>query len=114
MADNIHSTHQGLFQTTTFEITTGSREVALDITDRCAAFLTERAAGRDGLLNVFVPHATAESPSWRPDPAATTTSSPPCANCSPPTTAGATGTAAPATAGTTWCPAWSPRTPPCR
>ncbi|MFJ3217153.1 YjbQ family protein [Kitasatospora sp. NPDC086801] len=64
MADNIHSTHQGLFptttfQTTTFEITTGSHEVALDITDRCAAFLTERAAGRDGLLNVFVPHATA-------------------------------------------------------
>ncbi|MFJ9690967.1 YjbQ family protein [Kitasatospora sp. NPDC101183] len=56
MADNNHSTR---FQTGTFEITTGSREVALDITDRCAAFLDERAAGRDGLLNVFVPHATA-------------------------------------------------------
>ncbi|MFJ2862239.1 YjbQ family protein [Kitasatospora sp. NPDC087314] len=59
MADNTHSTHPGPFQTTTLEITTGSREVALDITDRCAAFLTDRAAGRDGLLNVFVPHATA-------------------------------------------------------
>ncbi|MGW1177668.1 YjbQ family protein [Kitasatospora sp. NPDC002543] len=63
MADNNHS-QTGSFPTTTFqsgtfEITTGSREVALDITDRCAAFLDERAAGRDGLLNVFVPHATA-------------------------------------------------------
>ncbi|MER6397642.1 MULTISPECIES: YjbQ family protein [unclassified Kitasatospora] len=56
MADNIHSTP---FHTTTFEITTGSHEVALDITDRCAEFLNDRAAGRDGLLNVFVPHATA-------------------------------------------------------
>ncbi|MFJ9455577.1 YjbQ family protein [Kitasatospora sp. NPDC101447] len=61
MADNHdnNSTPTGWFRTTTFEITTGSREVALDITDRCAAFLDERAAGRDGLLNVFVPHATA-------------------------------------------------------
>ncbi|MFI6443937.1 YjbQ family protein [Kitasatospora sp. NPDC050543] len=51
MADNFHSS--------TFQITTGTREVALDITDRCAEFLNEAAAGRDGLLNVFVPHATA-------------------------------------------------------
>ncbi|MGF1432435.1 YjbQ family protein [Kitasatospora sp. LaBMicrA B282] len=47
------------FQSRTFELTTGDREVALDITERCADFLTEVAAGRDGLLNVFVPHATA-------------------------------------------------------
>ncbi|WP_327065983.1 YjbQ family protein [Kitasatospora sp. NBC_01250] len=47
------------FQTRTFEIVTGDREVALDITERCADFLAEAAAGRDGLLNVFVPHATA-------------------------------------------------------
>jgi secondary thiamine-phosphate synthase enzyme len=47
------------FHTLTFEITTGAGEVALDITERCAAFLTTAAAGRDGLLNVFVPHATA-------------------------------------------------------
>lgn len=64
MADNNHSTPTGSFPATTFqsgtiEITTGNREVALDITDRCAAFLDERATGRDGLLNIFVPHATA-------------------------------------------------------
>ncbi|MFE4357493.1 YjbQ family protein [Kitasatospora sp. NPDC056800] len=64
MADNNHSTQTGSFPTTTFqsstfEITTGSREVALDITDRCVEFLDERATGRDGLLNIFVPHATA-------------------------------------------------------
>ncbi|MGK4584233.1 YjbQ family protein [Kitasatospora sp. HPMI-4] len=47
------------FHTMTFEITTGTAEVALDITDRCAAFLDTAAPGRDGLLNVFVPHATA-------------------------------------------------------
>jgi secondary thiamine-phosphate synthase enzyme len=47
------------FQTQTFEITTGDREVALDITERCAAFLGTAAPGRSGLLNVFVPHATA-------------------------------------------------------
>ncbi|MFI9272781.1 YjbQ family protein [Kitasatospora sp. NPDC052896] len=47
------------FQSTTFEILTGDHEVALDITERCATFLERVAAGRDGLLNVFVPHATA-------------------------------------------------------
>jgi secondary thiamine-phosphate synthase enzyme len=47
------------FETRTFEVTTGGREAALDITDRCTAFLAEVAPGRDGLLNVFVPHATA-------------------------------------------------------
>ncbi|MFB9371924.1 YjbQ family protein [Kitasatospora sp. NPDC001664] len=47
------------FSTMTFEITTGTGEVALDITDRCSAFLESVAPGRDGLLNVFVPHATA-------------------------------------------------------
>ncbi|MCD0484320.1 secondary thiamine-phosphate synthase enzyme YjbQ [Streptacidiphilus sp. ASG 303] len=47
------------FLTRAFDLTTGSREAAVDITDRCAAFLDETAGGRDGLLNVFVPHATA-------------------------------------------------------
>ena len=47
------------FTTLTFDVTTGSRETALDITDRCTAFLQEVASGADGLLNVFVPHATA-------------------------------------------------------
>ena len=47
------------FETLTFELTTGARESALDLTDRCDAFLRDVAPGRDGLLNVFVPHATA-------------------------------------------------------
>jgi secondary thiamine-phosphate synthase enzyme len=47
------------FETLTFDLTTGSRETALDLTDRCDAFLRDVAPGRDGLLNVFVPHATA-------------------------------------------------------
>ncbi|MEZ0094757.1 secondary thiamine-phosphate synthase enzyme YjbQ [Streptacidiphilus sp. EB129] len=47
------------FDTLTFELSTGSHETTHDLTDRCAAFLDDVAAGRDGLLNVFVPHATA-------------------------------------------------------
>jgi secondary thiamine-phosphate synthase enzyme len=40
------------------EIRTGSREAVVDLTGEIAAFL--RSAGaRDGLLNVWVPHATA-------------------------------------------------------
>jgi len=38
------------------DVRTGDREVVLDITDRCAAFVDGR---QDGLLHVFVPHATA-------------------------------------------------------
>lgn len=37
---------------------TGSAEQVVDLTDRCAGFLREVGAA-DGLLNVFVPHATA-------------------------------------------------------
>ena len=40
-------------------VRTGSRPVVRDITDRCQSFLDEVAVGADGLLNVFVPHATA-------------------------------------------------------
>ncbi len=47
------------FRTETLDVTTGSREAALDITEHCRSFLSRAAAGRDGLLNVFVPHATA-------------------------------------------------------
>lgn len=47
------------FLSETFELTTGSSEAAVDVTDRCAEFLDRVAAGRSGLLNVFVPHATA-------------------------------------------------------
>jgi secondary thiamine-phosphate synthase enzyme len=38
------------------DLRTGDREVVLDITDRCADFVADRG---DGLLHVFVPHATA-------------------------------------------------------
>jgi secondary thiamine-phosphate synthase enzyme len=44
-------------ETATFEVETGSREVVLDITRRCATW-AERCGG-DGLLHLFVPHATA-------------------------------------------------------
>lgn len=47
------------FTTRVLTLTTGSVERVVDITRDCAAFLREAAAGRDGLLNVFVPHATA-------------------------------------------------------
>ena len=38
---------------------TGSRETVLDITGQCEEFAAGAAAGGDGLLHVFVPHATA-------------------------------------------------------
>jgi secondary thiamine-phosphate synthase enzyme len=47
------------FTTRTLNLTTGSSERVVDITGDCEQFLRETAAGRDGLLNVFVPHATA-------------------------------------------------------
>ncbi|GHH88797.1 secondary thiamine-phosphate synthase enzyme YjbQ [Streptomyces capitiformicae] len=47
------------FTTRVLNITSGSRERVVDLTPDCEAFLREAAAGRDGLLNVFVPHATA-------------------------------------------------------
>ncbi|WP_432011915.1 YjbQ family protein [Streptomyces cucumeris] len=47
------------FRTHVLEITTGSRETVADLTADCAAFVREAADGGDGLLNVFVPHATA-------------------------------------------------------
>lgn len=39
-------------------VRTGDREVVADLTRDCTAFLAEVGAG-DGLLNVWVPHATA-------------------------------------------------------
>ncbi|MFB8177479.1 secondary thiamine-phosphate synthase enzyme YjbQ [Streptomyces sp. NPDC055966] len=45
--------------TRTLHVTTGSRERVVDLTSDCDDFLREAAAGRDGLLNVFTPHATA-------------------------------------------------------
>ncbi|MFF2422845.1 YjbQ family protein [Streptomyces mirabilis] len=47
------------FTTRVLNVNTGSAETVVDLTRDCEAFLREAAAGRDGLLNVFVPHATA-------------------------------------------------------
>ncbi|MEV0598211.1 secondary thiamine-phosphate synthase enzyme YjbQ [Streptomyces sp. NPDC050315] len=47
------------FTTHVLNITTGSAETVYDLTGDCTAFLAETAPGRDGLLNIFVPHATA-------------------------------------------------------
>ncbi|MFF3325008.1 YjbQ family protein [Streptomyces sp. NPDC002889] len=49
----------GTFATTTLTLTTGSYETVTDLTPACRRFLGEHAGDRDGLLNVFVPHATA-------------------------------------------------------
>ncbi|RSS73318.1 YjbQ family protein [Streptomyces sp. WAC06614] len=46
-------------RTRVLDVTTGTDERVLDLTTSCTAFLAEVADGRDGLLNVFVPHATA-------------------------------------------------------
>lgn len=47
------------FTTHVLTVPSGSREAVVDLTRDCESFLREAAAGRDGLLNVFVPHATA-------------------------------------------------------
>ncbi|MDB1089295.1 YjbQ family protein [Streptomyces sp. ACA25] len=46
------------FTTRLLHLETGTEEVVRDLTRECAAFLREVARGRDGLLNVFTPHAT--------------------------------------------------------
>jgi len=46
-------------KTTTFRIRTPGSDSVIDITGQCAAFATKASGGGDGLLHVFVPHATA-------------------------------------------------------
>ena len=46
-------------QTAVIAIRTGGKQVVHDITGHCTRFAAEAAAGGDGLLHVFVPHATA-------------------------------------------------------
>ncbi|MFG2873748.1 YjbQ family protein [Streptomyces sp. NPDC048337] len=46
------------FTTRTIDVTTGSAETVHDLTAACTRFLRDVARGRDGLLNVFTPHAT--------------------------------------------------------
>ena len=41
------------------QVHTGGHETVLDITGECAEFARTASGGGDGLLNVFVPHATA-------------------------------------------------------
>ncbi|WP_327664566.1 MULTISPECIES: YjbQ family protein [unclassified Streptomyces] len=48
-----------VFTTRVLDITTGSTERIADLTRDCESFLREVAQGCDGLLNLFVPHATA-------------------------------------------------------
>jgi secondary thiamine-phosphate synthase enzyme len=47
------------FTTTVVPVRTGRGETVYDLTRECERFLAEAASGADGLLNVFVPHATA-------------------------------------------------------
>src|SRR5262250_1839638 len=46
-------------KTTLLPVRTGGREAVLDITAECARFARQSSGGGDGLLHVFVPHATA-------------------------------------------------------
>src|SRR5438094_9211651 len=48
-------------QTTEITVRTGARRCLFDLTDACVRFVDEavRDGAGDGLLNVFVPHATA-------------------------------------------------------
>jgi secondary thiamine-phosphate synthase enzyme len=46
-------------ETEILEVRTGSREGVFDITGECERFVSAAAGGGDGLLHVFVPHATA-------------------------------------------------------
>ena len=46
-------------QSDIIRVRTGSREAVADITGQCAEFAGSASGGGDGLLHVFVPHATA-------------------------------------------------------
>jgi secondary thiamine-phosphate synthase enzyme len=41
------------------QVRTGTRDTVADITGECAEFARSASGGADGLLHVFVPHATA-------------------------------------------------------
>ncbi len=47
------------FTTRVLNVASGAEEAVVDLTHDCETFLREVSRGRDGLLNVFVPHATA-------------------------------------------------------
>ncbi|MFF8694233.1 YjbQ family protein [Streptomyces sp. NPDC015144] len=47
------------FATSVLHVVTGTTETVTDLTADCERFLAQHAGSGDGLLNVFVPHATA-------------------------------------------------------
>ncbi len=53
-----HRATVSVVDSTVIEVRTGSTPVVVDLTARCRRFLDEIAAG-DGLLHLWVPHATA-------------------------------------------------------
>jgi secondary thiamine-phosphate synthase enzyme len=46
-------------RTTELQVTTSPRSGLFDLTAACESFVRDASAGADGLLHVFVPHATA-------------------------------------------------------
>jgi len=54
-----HGHMSDAFTTRILHLVTGNSETVTDLTHECEHFLAETASGRDGLLNLFVPHATA-------------------------------------------------------
>jgi secondary thiamine-phosphate synthase enzyme len=46
-------------KTDIIQVTTGSSDTVHDVTTTCERFARDASGGGDGLLNVFVPHATA-------------------------------------------------------
>ncbi len=48
-----------VMETQIIEVRTGGRETVRDITGECEQFASAASGGGDGLLHVFVPHATA-------------------------------------------------------
>jgi secondary thiamine-phosphate synthase enzyme len=59
VADPCPATDPGHVITRELTVRTGTVRGLADLTPACAAFVAEAAAGGDGLLSVFVPHATA-------------------------------------------------------
>jgi len=49
----------GTMKSEIIQVRTGGRESVRDITSECAEFAKSASGGGDGLLHVFVPHATA-------------------------------------------------------
>ena len=57
-ASTATAARDAVMESRTITVDTGHEAAIVDLTDACARFLAETNAG-DGMLNVFVPHATA-------------------------------------------------------